>query len=88
MEIKEILAERQTTYGDYADVAHRSQAIKSALRGSKNWSKLVSCQRETLEMVANKLARILEGDPMHRDGWIDAAGYLQLVVNYIDESEG
>jgi len=34
VEIKEILAERQTTYGDYADVAHRSQAIKSAVETS------------------------------------------------------
>lgn len=84
MNIEETLGERQKTYGDFSDVAHRAQAIKAALRSSKRWTMLASCQRESLEMIANKLARILEGDNNHIDSWHDVAGYAQLVVNYLE----
>jgi len=86
-EINNTLAERGKIYGDYRDVAHRSQLIKTSLRSGKNWNRLVSCQRESLEMLANKLARILEGDQMHRDSWHDCVGYMQLVVQYLDDMQ-
>lgn len=85
MDIEQTLGERQKTYGDYSDVAHRSQAIKAAFRSSRRWSLLASCQRESLEMIANKLARILEGDNRHIDSWHDIAGYSQLIVKYLEE---
>jgi hypothetical protein len=37
-----------------------------------------------LEMIAHKIARILSGDPNHRDHWEDIAGYAELVVREID----
>jgi hypothetical protein len=84
MDVEETLGERQKTYGDYEDVAHRSQMIKTAIRSGKNWMRLSPCQRETLEMISNKLARIVEGDPNHVDSWHDVAGYCQLVVKNLD----
>lgn len=84
MDIEETLGERQKTYGDFTDVAHRAQTIKAAMRSSKGWNLMASCQRESLEMIANKLARILEGDKNHADSWHDIAGYAQLVVKYLD----
>lgn len=84
MDIEETLGERQKTYGDFADVAHRAQCIKAAMRSSKGWNLMASCQRESLEMIANKLARILEGDQNHADSWHDIAGYAQLIVKYLD----
>jgi hypothetical protein len=84
MDIEATLGERQKTYGDYSDVAHRSQIIKAAFRASPKWSLLASCQRESLEMIANKLARILEGNCNHIDSWHDIAGYSQLVVKYLE----
>lgn len=84
MDIETTLGERQKTYGDFSDVAHRAQSIKAALRCSRRWNMLASCQRESLEMIANKLARILEGDCNHIDSWHDIAGYSQLVVKYLE----
>ena len=84
-DIDQILGERQKTYGDYSDVAHRSQVIKSAMRSSRKWNLLASCQRESLEMIANKLARILEGDARYVDSWQDIAGYSQLIVRYLED---
>lgn len=87
MDIEQTLGERQKTYGDFSDVAHRAQVIKAAMRSSKNWNRLTSCHREALEMIANKLARMLEGDPMFRDSAWDISGYAQLIVKYIDDAD-
>lgn len=84
MDIETTLGERQKTYGDFSDVAHRAQVIKAAIRSGGQWNKLASCQRESLEMIANKLGRILEGDMNHVDSWHDIAGYAQLVVKYLE----
>ena len=35
--------------------------------------------RESLEMVAHKVARILNGNPTNVDSWHDIAGYAALV---------
>jgi len=87
MDIEATLGERQKTYGDFSDVAHRAQVIKSAMRASKGWNRLTSCHREALEMIANKLARMLEGDAMHVDTAHDIAGYAQLIVKYLERGE-
>lgn len=87
MDIETTLGERQKTYGDFADVAHRAQVIKAAMRAGKGWNRLTSCHREALEMIANKMARMLEGDPMHIDTAHDIAGYAQLIVKYLERSD-
>jgi hypothetical protein len=87
VDVNETLASRQTTYGDYEDVAHRSQMIKAAIRAGKNWNRLAPCQRETLEMISNKIGRIVEGDSAYIDSWHDIAGYSQLVVNWLESKD-
>ena len=49
--------------------------------------KLSSSQWESLEMVAHKIGRILNGDPNYADSWVDIAGYAQLIVNQLEEQE-
>lgn len=78
------LGERQKTHGEFEDVAHRSQMIKAAIRSGRNWSLLSTWQRESIEMLSMKLARILEGDANNADHWHDIAGYAQLVVRHLD----
>ena len=81
MTIEHTLAERGTRYGEFTGVARIAQAIKAAMADSPNWSSLAPDQREALEMVANKLGRILNGDADHHDGWLDMVGYLKLVAD-------
>jgi hypothetical protein len=38
-------------------------------------------QRESLDMIAHKIARILNGNPNVHDHWHDIAGYATLVAN-------
>lgn len=78
MNIEETLAERGTRYGEYVDHARITQAIKRAMHDSPNWEKLDDHQVETLEMVAHKIGRILNGDPNYHDSWHDLVGYAKL----------
>ena len=73
-----MLNEREKTHGQYAKTAETSQKIKLTMMLSKNWNRLTEPQAEAIEMIASKLARILNGDPNFRDHWDDIAGYAQL----------
>lgn len=76
-----ILNERHNQYGSFAEQALISQHLKSAIRHSPNWQKLPADMKETLEMTATKMARILSGDFTYDDSWVDIAGYAQLIVD-------
>lgn len=77
--IEVLLAERSKTHGDYADHAAMTQALKREMRAGLNWEGLSDMQKETLEMNAHKVGRILSGDPNHADHWDDIAGYAKLI---------
>ena len=78
--INTLIGTRATTHGDFTDHARITQDLKSIMTSSKNWQKLRSTQRESLEMIAHKIGRILAGDPTHKDHWDDIAGYAELVA--------
>lgn len=76
------LAERQTQYGCYEDVAHVTQQILSALRIG-NYDELPAPMKESLHMIASKMARIVNGDPEYLDNWHDIGGYAKLIEKLI-----
>lgn len=78
------LTERGSRYGSYDSCARISQALKAAMVDSPNWQALAADQKESLEMLALKLARILNGDPDYRDHWHDAIGYLRLIEQRLE----
>jgi transposase len=80
-EIDAILNTRATTYGSFEDVAETAQSIKDILYGTTGLPKIRSDQREALDMIASKIARIVNGDPNHTDSWLDIAGYATLVAD-------
>ena len=49
------------------------------MRNTDNWDRLTCSQKESLEMVVHKIARILNGDPNYADSWHDIAGYATLI---------
>ena len=86
-EISKVLAERGANYGDFALVAFRSQQIQNYLRTHDLEKQYTPMQREALQMIASKLARIVIGNPNHRDSWIDIAGYAKLAADSIGKAE-
>ena len=73
-----LINNREKTHGNFRDNATMSQGLKDVMRGGKNWNALNDMQRESLEMIAVKLGRILTGDAGFRDHWDDIGGYAQL----------
>lgn len=82
-EIKKLLDERKAKYGEYRDNARVSQELKATLASGASWHKLSAVQKETCDMVAQKLCRIVNGDATYEDSWIDIIGYIQLTLDDI-----
>jgi len=79
--LSELIADREATHGDYFVNTTVMQRTKDLWRGAGGWDKLTPAQRESLEMIAHKVGRILGGDPNHKDHWLDVAGYAKLVAD-------
>ena len=80
MTIEKTLKQRQKTHGDFATHAKISQELKNVMR-EHGLYELDADQIEALEMVAHKIARILNGNPNYFDSWHDVAGYSTLVAD-------
>lgn len=83
-ETEALLIERGKSYGTFARCSDISQQLKSVMQHQKGWARLAADQRESLEMIACKLSRILNGDPNHADSWADIAGYAKLVADRLE----
>ncbi len=86
-DIENILSERDTRYGGFENNARLSQELKSLMQQSRRWKLLSNVQREALENVVMKMARILNGDPLYLDNWIDMAGYISLAITDMKASK-
>ena len=76
-----LLAEREHTHGNYQATALIAQRFKDVSKSTPNWSgNLTDVQRESLEGIFTKIARILSGDPNHPDHWRDIEGGAHLVT--------
>lgn len=80
-DITKVLEERKLSYGAFKDHAKISQDLKSIMTNTVQWTSLDPDQKEALEMVMHKVARILNGNPNYADSWVDIAGYSQLIAN-------
>lgn len=80
-DINETLAERGARYGKFSDHAVICQGIKRAMWSNPGWERLADDQRQALETIADKIARMLNGDPSYHDNWHDIVGYAKLVAD-------
>lgn len=79
-DVTETLSERGKIYGDYSKQAETAQAIKLAIHCTPNWGSMSGAQRESMDLMATKLSRILHGDANYKDSWLDLEGYAHLVI--------
>ena len=98
MSIENTLAERGNRYGDFTDHARLCQDLKDVMtmfavvRNTPNsvavhspWSELPATHKQALEVIADKIARILSGDPNYADNWHDIQGYAKLVEDRLPQ---
>ncbi len=78
-DIVDLLKDRGARYGNFAEQAKIGQALKNVLWLHDNWNNLSDDQKEAVEMMCVKLARIINGDPDYVDNWDDIEGYARLV---------
>jgi hypothetical protein len=82
--VQSTLEQRGSRYGDFTDNAMISQQLKQLImcesdgKLREGYRRCNFVQREALEMIAQKIARILNGDPNYRDNWHDIQGYARL----------
>lgn len=82
MSVANTLAERGKRYGDFEDHAKIAQNIKRGMM-CKGYDNLPDMHRQALEVIADKIARILNGDPDYLDNWHDIQGYAKLVEDRV-----
>jgi hypothetical protein len=86
--IELILRTREKTYGNFLRQASIAADLKGVMRAYCEWTEVLAPdQREALEMIAVKIARVLNGDPNFADSWRDIEGYARLVANRLEEKE-
>lgn len=82
--VAKTLEERGERYGDFSVQALTSQAIKHVMHQSPGWANLSGAQRESLEQIALKISRILNGNPDYFDSWHDIGGYAKLIADKLE----
>lgn len=94
------LAQRGSRYGDFTDHAKIAQSLQDVMRGNAlaiegdkttgyietNWDDLDPVKKQALTVIADKIARILSGDPNYDDNWHDIQGYAKLVEDRLPKS--
>lgn len=80
----EVLTERAKNYGKFSGIGQLTQTFKSIMREAPSWQGMQPDQKESLEMIVHKLARILNGNPDYADSWVDIAGYARLVADRLE----
>ena len=84
MTVEKTLAERGSRYGKFADHARIAQGIQDVMRAHENWNNLDYDMKQALTVIADKIARILNGDPFYVDNWHDLQGYAKLIEDRIN----
>jgi hypothetical protein len=81
MTVENTLAERGSRYGEFADHAKIAQGLQDVMRSAPKWQYLDQDMKQALSVIADKIARILNGDPYYQDNWHDIIGYSTLIEN-------
>lgn len=84
MSVNNTLEERGSRYGKFADHAVIAQGIQDAMRKAPKWDQLDADMKQALSVIADKIARILNGDPFYGDNWHDVQGYAKLIEDRIN----
>lgn len=91
-DIETTLAERGAAYGAYPSHAEIAYGFKLFLRHDPGFPDIASApyrdgylrlspsQAHALDVIMDKVARILNGNPAYHDNWRDIAGYATLVL--------
>ena len=84
MSVNKTLEERGSRYGQFADHARIAQGVQDVMRAAPKWNDLDPDMKQALTVIADKIGRILNGDPFYVDNWHDIQGYAKLIEDRIN----
>ena len=84
--VLETLEERRNIYGNIEDVGKISEQLFQVVVNHKNFENLSYAHIEAIKMIFSKIARMVNGDPMHLDNAVDIQGYARLLAMYIERN--
>lgn len=85
-----VLAQRGNSHGKFGDNATFHEYMMAGMqqhREGKGWQTLSARQKLALDVIAQKIARILSGDSDFVDHWTDIEGYAKLVRINLETGE-
>ena len=87
MTTADTIKQRDSVHGNFADTARIAQLLKSVIdhelvnRQQRGQVKLSYVQREVIDLITTKIARIIAGDNNEPDHYHDIGGYALLAEN-------
>lgn len=92
--LQDTLDERGGNYGPFDRHALAAQQLKQIVRAhlatNKRYNALSIMSKATvdegLDMIMHKVARLINGDPLHDDSWVDIAGYATITNKFANEA--
>lgn len=79
VDIVDVLEERGKTYGTFMDNAQLGQELKAVIRNHYKWIYLKADQKQMIDVIFDKISRLVAGDPNYIDNYVDIEGYARLV---------
>jgi len=84
MTLENTLQERGARYGAFSEHAQIAQSIQDGYRiYPEKWNKLPPVVKQGLTVIADKIARILNGDEYYDDNYHDLGGYAKLMEDWV-----
>lgn len=86
-----LLNEREKLHGKFETTSDISQQLKSVIHREilsrpPQEQQLTNVQRESLDLICTKIARIVSGKSNCLDHWRDISGYAELACREIERS--
>jgi hypothetical protein len=81
--IEETLKERGNRYGAFEDHAETACLLIDDMQLQPNWLDMPAYMQQALRVIADKIARMLNGDAYYIDNWHDIQGYAKLVEDIL-----
>lgn len=79
MNIEQTLQQRGNVHGDYVEASVFSDTVAQRMAETPNWNTMLPHQRRALNVIVDKVSRILHGSSQFQDHWHDIIGYARLV---------
>lgn len=92
----EVLKERGNRYGSYADNAEFTETVRKMVDAYLSQNQRVvlgsitpeqmNIIKHSLTLIMMKIARVIQGDPLHMDNLVDIEGYARIMRENLEET--